>query len=91
MKTTIFALSLAAVAAMASASGASATYYSNGDYFRPSFKTIEESTTAYRTDRRRIESPNYRWYKGDNWHKRSWHGNRGWCNKHPYSWRCERD
>jgi hypothetical protein len=90
MKTTIFALSLAAVAAMASASGASATYYSNGDYFRPSFKTIEESTTAYRTDRRRIESPNYRWYKGDNWHKRSWHGNRGWCNKHPYSWRCEK-
>ena len=91
MKTTIFALSLAAVAAMASASGASATYYSNGDYFRPSFKTIEESTTAYRTDRRRIESPNYRWYKGGNWHKRSWHGNRGWCSKHPNSWRCERD
>ena len=91
MKTTIFALSLAAVAAMASASGASATYYSNGDYFRPSFKTIEESTTTYRIDRRRIESPNYRWSKGDNWHKRSWYGNRGWCSKHPYSWRCERD
>ena len=90
MKKTLFALSLAAVAAMAGATGASATYYSNGDYFRPSFKTIEESTTTYRIDRRSIVTPGYRWHKGDDWHKRSWYGNRGHCYKHPDSWRCNR-
>jgi hypothetical protein len=89
MKTTIFALSLAAVAAMASVSGASATFYSNGDYFRPSFKTIEDSTTAYRIDRHYTDTPDYRWHKSGDWNKRSWYANRGWCSSHPDSWRCQ--
>lgn len=89
MKTTIFALSLAAAAAMASASGASATYY-NGEYFRPSFKTIDESTTAYRIDRRYTETPDYRWHKSGDWNTRSWYANRGWCSSNPDSWRCQK-
>lgn len=90
MKTTIFALSLAAVAAMASASAASATDYSNGAYFRPSFKTIDESTTAYRIDRHYTETPDYRRHKSGDWNTRSWYANRGWCSSNPDSWRCQK-
>ena len=88
MKTTLLALSLAAIA-MTGATGASATYYSNGDDFRPSHKTIDEATTAYRIDRRNTVTPDYRWRKGDDWSKRSWYAKRGWCSSNPDSWRCQ--
>ncbi len=90
MKTTIFALSLAAVAAIASASGASATFYGNGEYFRPSFKSIEDSTTAYRIERHTTETPGSRWHKSGDRNKRSWYANRGWCSSNPDSWRCQK-
>ena len=109
MKTTIFALTFATIAAMTGVTGASAfghlslaqsntggaltpvTFYGNGDYFRPSHKTIDEAVTAYRTDRHFTETPNYSRHKGDDWNKRSWHANRSHCRNHPDSWRCQRD
>lgn len=89
MKTTIFALSLAAIAATAGATGASATFYGNGESFRPSRTTIDEATTAYRIDRRNTVTPDSRWRKGDDGNKRSWYANRGWCSNNPDSGRCQ--
>jgi hypothetical protein len=89
MKTTILALSVAAIAAMTNITGASATYYGHGDYFRPSHKTIDQALNAYRIDRHYTETSDYRRHKSDDWSKRTRYANRGWCSKNPGNWRCQ--
>jgi hypothetical protein len=89
MKKTILALSFAAVAAMAASTGASATFYSNGEYYDSGKANYDNGYPDYRTDRHYTEKLDHHWSKHYHWNKHAWYGYRGYCHYHPYSWKCQ--
>jgi hypothetical protein len=83
MKNTIFALSLAAVAAMAASTGASATFFGNGEYYDSGKANYDHGYPDYRTDRHFTDKPVT--YSD----KHSWSANSSYCLDHPSNWKCQ--